>query len=39
VIVPDGDTQIKAHDRVVLFTNADLIKKVEKLFSVSLEFF
>ncbi len=39
VIVPGGDTQIKAHDRVVLFTNADLIKKVEKLFSVGLEFF
>ncbi|MBT6511379.1 MAG: Trk system potassium transporter TrkA [Rhodospirillaceae bacterium] len=39
VIVPRGDTQILAHDRVVLFTNADLIKKVEKLFSVGLEFF
>jgi len=39
VIVPRGDTQIRAHDRVVLFTNADLIKKVEKLFSVGLEFF
>ena len=39
VIVPRGDTEILAHDRVVLFTNADLIKKVEKLFSVGLEFF
>lgn len=39
VIVPRGDTEIRARDRVVLFTNADLIKKVEKLFSVGLEFF
>jgi trk system potassium uptake protein TrkA len=39
VLVPRGDTEIRARDRVVLFTNADLIKKVEKLFSVGLEFF
>ena len=39
VLVPKGDTEIRARDRVVLFTNADLIKKVEKLFSVGLEFF
>ena len=39
VLVPKGDTEIRAHDRVVLFTNADLIKRVEKLFSVGLEFF
>lgn len=39
VIVPRGDTRILAHDRVVLFANANLIRKVEELFSVGLEFF
>lgn len=39
VIIPRGDTTIMAKDRVVLFTNADLVRKVEKLFSVGLEFF
>ncbi|MBB3065925.1 MULTISPECIES: Trk system potassium transporter TrkA [Limibacillus] len=39
VIIPRGDTVIKAHDRVVLFASAEAVKKVEKLFSVRLEFF
>lgn len=39
VIAPDGDTVIKARDRIVLFALADSIRKVEKLFSVRLEFF
>jgi trk system potassium uptake protein TrkA len=39
VIVPGGDTEIMAKDLVILFTNADLVRKVEKLFSVGLEFF
>ena len=39
VIVPDGNTRILVRDRVVLFTNTNLVKKVEKLFSVGFEFF
>lgn len=39
VIIPRGDTVIEPHDRVVLFAAPNVIKKVEKLFAVSLEFF
>ncbi|OHC74317.1 MAG: Trk system potassium transport protein TrkA [Rhodospirillales bacterium RIFCSPLOWO2_12_FULL_58_28] len=39
VIRPRGDTVILAGDRVVLFAAVDAIRKVEKLFSVKLEFF
>lgn len=39
VIAPTGDTVIKAGDRVVIFALADYVRKVEKLFSVRLEFF
>ena len=39
LISPRGDTIIEAHDRVVLFATAGTVKKVEKLFTVSLEFF
>ncbi len=39
VISPRGDTVIEAHDRVVLFAAADAVRKVEKLFSVSFEYF
>lgn len=39
VMIPRGDSVIQAKDRVVLFAAADVIKKAEKLFSVSLEFF
>jgi trk system potassium uptake protein len=39
VIVPRGDTIINAHDRVVLFATYEAVKKVEKLFSVRLDFF
>ena len=39
VIVPKGETRIEANDRVVLFTNADYVRRVEKLFSVGFEFF
>lgn len=38
-IRPRGDTVIQAGDRVVLFAAVDAIRKVEKLFSVKLEFF
>lgn len=39
VISPRGSTVVQAGDRVVLFATADAIKKVEKLFSVRLEYF
>ncbi len=39
VISPRGDTVVKAGDRVVLFAAADAVRKVEKMFSVQLEYF
>ncbi len=39
VVIPRGDTVIRAKDRVILFAAAELVKEVEKLFSVRLEFF
>lgn len=39
VIKPDGETIVKAHDRVVMFAKTSAIKNVEQLFRVSLEFF
>ncbi|MEZ5841041.1 MAG: Trk system potassium transporter TrkA [Hyphomicrobiales bacterium] len=39
VIMPSGDTQIHAHDRVIMFVRADRVRKVEQMFRVSLEFF
>lgn len=39
VIVPRGDTEIRANDRVILFAATEAIKKVEKLFAVRLDFF
>ncbi|QRG05477.1 Trk system potassium transporter TrkA [Xanthobacter dioxanivorans] len=39
VLLPRGDTVVRAHDRVVLFALADRIKRVEQLFRVALEFF
>ena len=39
IITPRGATVIQAHDRVVLFAAAEAVRKVEKLFSVQLEFF
>lgn len=39
IIVPKGGTIIKTGDTVVVFTRADMIKKVEELFSVRLEYF
>jgi trk system potassium uptake protein TrkA len=37
VINPRGNTVVQVNDRVVLFAPASAIKKVEKMFSVSLE--
>jgi trk system potassium uptake protein len=39
VITPTGSTVIKAHDRVILFAETEMVKKVERMFAVSLEFF
>jgi len=39
VIIPDGDTVMRAKDRVVLFATPDAVREVEKLFVVRLEFF
>ncbi|MCC3860933.1 Trk system potassium transporter TrkA [Pseudemcibacter aquimaris] len=39
IIVPKGKTIINAGDTVIVFTCADMIKKVEELFSVRLEYF
>lgn len=39
VIIPDGDTEMRAHDRVVMFALAGTVREVEHLFRVSLEYF
>ena len=39
VIIPRGDTIIAVHDRVVVFAAASAVRKLEKMFAVSLEFF
>ena len=39
VLLPRGDLEIKAKDRVVLFAAAQAVKEVEQLFAVGLEFF
>ncbi len=39
VISPRGGTVVQANDRVVLFAASEAIRKVEKLFSVRLEYF
>ncbi len=39
VIIPDGDTEVKAHDRVVIFALAEHVREVEHMFRVSLEYF
>lgn len=39
VITPRGTTTIQPKDRVVLFASVDAVRKVEKLFSVRIEYF
>jgi trk system potassium uptake protein TrkA len=39
VVFPRGDTTIETGDRVVLFARANMVKKVEQYFRVSLDFF
>jgi trk system potassium uptake protein TrkA len=39
VVMPTGETEIKANDRVVLFSMADQVQNLQHLFRVSLEYF
>ncbi len=39
VIIPNGDTQIAAKDRVVIFAMAERVRQVEQMFRVSLDYF
>lgn len=39
VIIPNGSTEIKANDRIVIFSLAESVRTVEQFFRVSLEFF
>ncbi|MBT3659825.1 MAG: Trk system potassium transporter TrkA [Rhodospirillaceae bacterium] len=39
MICPGGSTVVEPHDRIVLFAAAEVIRKVEKMFSVQLEYF
>jgi trk system potassium uptake protein TrkA len=39
VITPRGTTVVQSGDRVILFAAAEAVKKVEKMFSVRLEYF
>jgi len=39
VIIPRGDTVIRANDLVILFAASAAVKKIDKLFAVKLEFF
>ncbi|HYG88320.1 MAG TPA: Trk system potassium transporter TrkA [Azospirillum sp.] len=39
VIIPTSQTTIRPHDRVIVMATANLVKKVERMFAVGLEFF
>ncbi|MCK5575573.1 MAG: Trk system potassium transporter TrkA [Sphingomonadales bacterium] len=39
VIMPRGDLEFEAGDRVVLFAKSDVVRKVEQLFTVRIDFF
>ncbi|MCZ4282076.1 Trk system potassium transporter TrkA [Kiloniella laminariae] len=39
VIIPRGETVVRSQDLVVIFSSAEDVKKIEKLFAVKLEFF
>lgn len=39
VVIPTGRTEIKPHDRIVMFALAGMVREVEHLFRVSLEYF
>jgi trk system potassium uptake protein TrkA len=39
VIIPRGDAVVRQDDRVIIFALAEMVKKVEKMFSVRLEYY
>ncbi|WP_420561644.1 Trk system potassium transporter TrkA [Tepidicaulis sp.] len=39
IVIPRGDTEVAAKDRVIIFARADQVPTVEQMFRVSLEFF
>ncbi|HYH17997.1 MAG TPA: Trk system potassium transporter TrkA [Azospirillum sp.] len=39
VIIPNSQTNIQPHDRVIVMATANLVRKVERMFAVGLEFF
>ncbi len=39
VITPRGDTQIQTGDKVIIFALSEMVRKVEQLFRVSIDFF
>ncbi|MCW5731941.1 MAG: Trk system potassium transporter TrkA [Alphaproteobacteria bacterium] len=39
IVIPRGDTVVEPHDRVIMFALKEHVKKLEKMFSVRLEFF
>ncbi len=39
IIMPNGDTVVKAKDRIVIFATSERVTQVEQMFRVSLEFF
>ncbi|MBH67909.1 MAG: Trk system potassium transporter TrkA [Rhodospirillaceae bacterium] len=39
ILVPRGNSVIQKHDRIVLFTTYEAVKRVEKLFAVRVDFF
>lgn len=39
MITPRADTMVKTHDRVIIVARSDMVKKVEQLFAVRLDYF
>ena len=39
VVIPNGDTEVKPHDHVILVALRDQVKQIQHLFRVSLEYF
>ncbi len=39
IIIPRGDTVVEVGDRVIMFALADMVRHVEKMFSVRIDFF
>ncbi len=39
IIIPRGGTEVRTHDKVILFAQRDVVRRVERMFRVSLEYF